>query len=65
MKLVLLIDEGSLRRVRWAIERVDRVSRKNELERRTHGASWSSLDDAVQQLVTSLRASFRILVRQR
>jgi hypothetical protein len=65
MKLVMLIDEGSLRRVRSAIERVDQVSKKNGLERGAHGASRSSLDEAVRQLVASLRASFRILVRQR
>lgn len=65
MKLVMLIDERSLRRVRSAIERVDTVSARNELGRRAHDASRSSLDEAVQQLVASLRASFRILVRQR
>jgi hypothetical protein len=65
MKLVMLIDEGSLRRVRSAIERVDEVSRQNEVGRGAHHTSRSSLDEAVQQLVASLRASFRILVRQK
>lgn len=65
MKLVMLIDEGSLRRVRSAIERVDQVSRRNEMQREACGANRSSLDEAAQQLVASLRASFRILVRQR
>jgi hypothetical protein len=65
MKFVLLIDEGSLRRVRNAIDRVDEVSRKNEVVRGAHGTNRSSLDEAALQLIASLRASFRILARTR
>jgi hypothetical protein len=65
MKLVMLIDEGSVRRVRSAIERVDQASKKTQIERGTHITSQSSLDDAVQQLIASLRASFRVFARQR
>lgn len=64
MKVVLLIDEGSLRRVRSAIERVDQVSKRNHLGR--HGAlDRPPLVEAAEQLIASLRSTFRIICRER
>jgi hypothetical protein len=65
MKIVMLVDDKALRRVRSAIERVAEVSRKdsprqnNALERRP------PLAEAADQLIALLRSSFRIVSRQK
>ena len=61
MKVLMLVDDRALRRVRSAIERVTEVSRRSSQGEGDTCDRRPPLVEAADQLIALLRSSFRII----